>query len=86
MSAWPEAAWIVNKLQKNFDVSAQIVSFNNSINGLNGQINTVGDNLETFINNIDTTVLSNQVITIASVNQPSTSNVKNGAIWFKVRS
>lgn len=86
MSAWPEAAWIVNKLQKNFDVAAQINSFNNAINNLNGQVNGIGQNLEDLADSIDTTFLSNQVVTIASVTTPTNSNIKNGAIWFHVRS
>ncbi len=86
MSAWPQAVWIVKKLQENFDTSAEIQNFNTNINNLNTRVNGVTQAFNQLQNTVDTSFLSGQVVTIASVSTPSTSNVKNGAIWFHVRS
>ena len=41
MSNWPQAAWIVRKLQKNFDFSEQITYYTQNLNTLNGRVNSV---------------------------------------------
>lgn len=84
MSAWSEAAWIVQKLQKNFDLSEDIRIFNTNINGLNTKINDVDevfDDLNNYVNNN----LNLPVVTIVSLTPPTGNNMKNGAIWFKRR-
>ena len=43
MSAWPQAAWIVKKLQKNFDFSSEITYYTQNLNTLNGRVNTLND-------------------------------------------
>ena len=41
MSAWPQAAWIVKKLQKNFDFSSEITYYTQQLNTLNGRVNAL---------------------------------------------
>ena len=53
MSAWPQAAWIVKKLQKNFDFSEQITYYTQNLNTLNGRVNSLNDAVAT-----DATVIS----------------------------
>lgn len=46
MSAWPEAAWIVKKLQKNFDFSEQITYYTQNLTALNNRVNELNDTIE----------------------------------------
>lgn len=84
MSNWPQAVWIVRKLQKNFDFDAKFNSytsqFNNNATMINGYIAQTKTNVDT---------LKNKVMTFASTkdgnnNTPADppSNFGNGTVWF----
>lgn len=59
MSAWPQAAWIVKKLQKNFDFSEQITYYTQNLTALNNRVNNLNDIIQ---NNQDTISILNQRI------------------------
>ncbi len=93
MSAWPEAVWIVKKLQKNFDFSEQITYYtrdlnelNTMVNGLNASVINLNNSLQQKEEQID---LSASVIraTKDSAGLPNTSdNYTKGTLWLVLKS
>lgn len=99
MSVWPQAVWIVKKLQKNFDFSKQINNYTFGLNTLNATVNTLNNRVatdEAKINNFDNQInqVKSQLLTRAvtivatkksSGNEPDTTKEYNdGAIWLVV--
>lgn len=72
MSAWPQAAWIVKKLQKNFDFSGEITYYTQNLNTLNGRVNALNSAIaadevvmEALEDNLD--IIEEQIDKMASV-------------------
>lgn len=92
MSAWPEAAWIVKKLQANFDFSQQISNYTYGLNTLNGKVNTLNSTVSGLSSDIDTAKsnLENRAVTIVATklnntNVPNTSrSYGQGTIWVVI--
>ncbi len=87
MSVWPEAVWIVKKLQKNFDIITEINYYNQNLNDTNKRINGMIDKLND-IETKNTTLLKENIFTFLSLkdgnNQPLNppSMYGNGTIWL----
>ena len=89
MSAWPEAVWIVKKLQKNFDFSEQLDYYTRNLNNLNGRVNTLNT---TIINMAEDLENTKQIIDLtASVimatkqsdgNPSSSASYTKGTLWL----
>ena len=77
MSAWSEAVWIVKKLDARFDFQTTIANYTAQLNELNGRVNNVIDNYNTF-----ETQLANSACTIVSNSVPS-GTFYTGTIWLK---
>lgn len=85
MSAWPEAVWIVKRLQEDFDLNGQIQNYLNKLNELNGSVNILTNNFNSLEN-----TLTNRAVTIRAAkktgeNTPNISSNETfgkGAIWF----
>ena len=93
MSAWPEAAWIVKKLQKNFDFSEQITYYTRNLNELNTMVNGLNTsviNLNNSLQQVEAQIdLSASVIraTKTSGGLPNTSdNYTKGTLWLILKS
>ena len=90
MSAWPEAVWIVRKLQANFDFEQQIANYVQDLNAINGRINNLNNKIQTDELQIANTIadLNTRVVTIRDTktnNLPSdtdSSTYGKGAIWL----
>lgn len=41
MSTWPQAVWIVNSLQKNFDFTGDLKTYVKDLQNVNSQVNTL---------------------------------------------
>ena len=52
MSSWPEAVWIVKKIQKNFDFSSELNYYTVQLNELNTRVNNLIDRVSTDENNL----------------------------------
>jgi len=52
MSSWPEAVWIVKKIQKNFDFSSELNYYTMQLNELNTRVNNLIDRVSTDENNL----------------------------------
>lgn len=92
MSAWPEAAWIVKKLQKNFDFSEQIEYYTRNLNTLNGRVN----DLNTIVTGFNTILeqkqaqidLTASVIRATETNSGmpnTTDNYTKGTLWLVLK-
>ena len=92
MSVWPEAVWIVKKLQKNFDFSEQIEYYTRNLNTLNGRVN----DLNTTVAELNTTLeqkqaqidLTASVIRATKKNNgmPNTSDsYTKGTLWLVLK-
>lgn len=86
MSAWPEAVWIVKKLQKNFDFTSELNYYTTLLNDLNSRINTLIDRVNT-----DETNISSRTVTFVSTatngvptNPPTNYGV--GTLWLVSKS
>lgn len=53
MSSWPQAVWIVKKLQKNFDFGEQITYYTQNLNTLNDRIISLNSNLTGLEGNLE---------------------------------
>ena len=86
MSAWPQAVWIVKKLQKNFDFTDTVNYYTVQLNTLNGRINNLIDRVEN-----DERELTSRVVTFFSTansdNTPSNppSDYGKGTIWLVLK-
>lgn len=93
MSAWPEAAWIVKKLQKNFDFSEQITYYTRDLNSLRTEVNNLNISVENLNNSLQQKKaqidLSASVIRATKNNTglPNTSdNYTKGTLWLVLKS
>ena len=77
MNNWPEAVWIVKKLQKNFDFTQEISKYETKLYDLNTRINTLIDRVE-----LDEKNLNNKIVTFVASATPDKTNCGKGAIWF----
>lgn len=92
MSAWPEAVWIVRKLQANFDFEEEINNYTIRLNSLNEKVNNLNDRVanDQLSAQATRTELLNRVVTIrakkaSSGNVPDTSqSYSKGAIWIVI--
>ena len=94
MSSWPEAVWIVKKLQRNFDFSSQITFYTNNLNTLNDRILQLNSNvvsLEGQIDTLDDSLNAKVSSFVAKNNGTSANPIPNvgssttfakGTIWF----
>lgn len=91
MSAWPEAVWIVKKLQSNFNFTSQLSRYTDQLNALNSRINGLIDRVSLDENNLESTraSLQNKVVTFfadSSNGIPTGSNLPDsfgkGTIWL----
>lgn len=83
MSAWPQAVWIVKKINARLDVSTQIEGYVNLLNQMNGRINTAEANLNAailFLEGKTTTFISEKNHYNLPTNPPS--NYGNGTLWL----
>lgn len=101
MSAWPQAAWIVKKLQKNFDFSSEITYYTQNLNTLNGRVNALNSAIaadevvmESFEDNLD--IIEQQLDKMASVIRAkksqsgvpegtSLSDYAKGTLWLVLK-
>lgn len=89
MSAWPQAVWIVKKLNARFDFSQEITQYSYSLNQLNGRVNDLNTQLaadETELNNLIISI-NNSSSTIRATktnNAPTghTNDFSKGTIWL----
>ena len=97
MSAWPQAAWIVKKLQKNFDFSGQITYYTQNLNTLNGRVNALNSAIaadESVVDELEDNlaVIEQQIDTMTSVIRAtsqgglpegySSSEYTKGTLWL----
>lgn len=88
MSSWPQAVWIVKKIQKNFDFTQAINDYENKLYNLDRKVDGLIDRVST-----DENLYSDRVTTFVSTestvnrgipaNPPS--NLGKGAIWLVSR-
>lgn len=100
MSAWPQAAWIVKKLQKNFDFSSEITYYTQNLNTLNGRVNALNSAIaadevvmEALEDNLD--IIEQQIDKMASVIRAksqsgvpegtSPSDYAKGTLWLVLK-
>lgn len=90
MSAWPQAVWIVKRLQKNFNFTSQLDSYRMQLNNSNLQINNLIDRVaedenrfNQVINNLESRTVT-FVSTATNNGSPSTppSFYEKGTIWL----
>ena len=83
MSAWPEAVYIIKKLQKNFDFEQDIKIYTQNLNTLNGRVNTLNDSVAAVAAQIRT---KNSTIRAVKKNgAPDTSeSYEKGTVWLVV--
>lgn len=86
MSAWPQAVWIVRRLQKKIDFPQLLNSYTKLLNDLNIDVNGLYTSLEAAEQEIDNLQVS--VVTISDTktnntptNNPS-GNFTTGTIWL----
>lgn len=92
MSAWTQAAWIVKKIQKNFDFSAEINNYIEQLEGLLPDINNIDEELSILQNKIDNFEQDFNNITIvakrtnndkpAGYENYEIDDFKNGTLWL----
>ncbi len=91
MSAWPEAVWIVKKLQSNFNFTSQLNRYTDQLNALNSRINGLIDKVSLDENNLESTraILQNKMVTFFAESNngiPTGSNLpdsfEKGTIWL----
>ena len=90
MSSWPQAVWIVKKLQKNFDFSEQITYYTQNLNTLNDRIINLNSNLvglEDSLSDSQEDLSLRASAFIAKKKNDGTPNKQNiiyskGTIWF----
>ena len=86
MSAWPQAVWIVRRLQKKIDFPQLLNSYTGLLNILNDSVNNLYTDLEAAEQTIDNLQVS--VVTISDTktnNTPTSSpsgNFTTGTIWL----
>lgn len=92
MSSWPEAVWIVKKIQKNFDFSSELNYYTMQLNELNTRVNNLIDRVSTDENNLIqlTATLEGKTTTFfseANGNVPKNlpSNYGKGTIWLVLK-
>lgn len=92
MSAWPEAAWIVKKLQKNFDFGEQINYYTRNLNTLNDRVNGLNTSVVNLSQNLQQTKeqidLSASVIKATKKNDgspASTVSYTKGTLWLVLK-
>ena len=86
MSAWPEAVWIVKRIQKNFDFTSQLNQYTIQLNRLDAKVNTLIDRVDT-----DEKRMASRTVTFVSTatnGVPSTvpSNYGVGTLWLVAKS
>ena len=91
MSAWPQAVWIVKKLQNNFDFNNQIYKYVENLNGLNTTVNGVNTKIINLSNELDQTKaqidLTASVIRASKSNNntpSSTQGFAKGTLWLVI--
>lgn len=91
MSAWPEAVWVVKKLQQNFNFTSQLNRYTDQLNALNLRINGLIDRVSTDEDNLENTktILENKIVTFFANSEegnPSGTelpdNFGKGTIWL----
>lgn len=87
MSSWPQAVWIVKKLQKNFDFGEQITYYTQNLNTLNDRIINLNSNLTDLENNIqkDLSLRASAFVASKVNDNPDISQditYSKGTIWF----
>ena len=92
MSAWPEAAWIVKKLQKNFDFSEQIDYYTRNLNSLNSRVNDLNTSvidlneaLQTKEAQIDLTASVIRATKTNAGTPSSTAEYTKGTLWLVLK-
>lgn len=92
MSVWPEAAWIVKKLQKNFDFGEQINYYTRNLNTLNDRVNGLNTTVANLSQNLQQTKeqidLSASVIRAVKDNNglpSSTVGYTEGTLWLVLK-
>ncbi len=96
MSAWPQAVWIVRKLQKNFDFTEKIIEYATEINSLNGRVNDLNitlqrdedrlSDIEQNIKIITSTIRDTKDNTTNLPSHYSSDEYDEGTIWLIVKS
>ena len=91
MSAWPQAVWIVKKLQNNFDFSEQINYYTKNLNDLNTRVNRLNESVSGLSDELEQA--KEQVDLMASVirssknndGEPATSEeFTKGTLWLVI--
>ena len=90
MSNWPQAVWIVKKLQKNFDFSQEIEGFMTALSNLNIKLSTdevIMAGLEGRLETEKTTINERCTTFIDQANTDGTpknytSGFSKGTIWL----
>ena len=91
MSAWPEAAWIVKKIQKNFDFEDILNEYVRNLNSLNSRINSLNTIVLGFNEQLEQAEeqaeLSASVIRAVSENgsPASTLGYSKGTLWLVLK-
>ena len=93
MSNWPQAVWIVKKLQKNFDFSQEINNFMTELNKLNTKLSNDEIIMAGLEGKLETekTVINQRYTTFidqANTNvtpKTYTSGFSKGTIWLVAR-
>lgn len=90
MSSWPQAVWIVKKLQKNFDFGEQITYYTQNLNTLNDRIINLNSNLTGLESNLEnvqedlslrvSAFVAGKVNDNPDISQDTTYS--KGTIWF----
>ena len=90
MSNWPEAVWVVKKLEKYFNFDDDIDNYRNQLNGIIPQINELNSKTETLSSSLEEkesyldTLASSFISTKNSSDAPSVITIEptRGTIWF----
>ena len=82
MNAWPQAVWIVKKLQANFNFNDELNYYTQQLNGLNSRINNLIDRVQADENELigKTTTFVSKSINNTPENLPV--NYGEGTIWL----
>lgn len=90
MSNWPEAVWVVKKLEKYFNFDDDINNYRNQLNGIIPQINELNSKAEALSSSLEEkesyldTLASSFISTKNSSSTPSDITIEptKGTIWF----
>ncbi len=86
MSSWAQAAWIVKKIQKNFDFSTEIQKYINQLGPLATNIVNIENNLQDLEDDINNLTV---VATKTNDNKPNINpsiQYKEGTLWLILES